>query len=155
MQPNVAIQMASTSEETPDEDSIRRWLSAALSDTNSAAEIAVRIVDEAESAELNQRFRGKDGATNVLSFPFSAVTPEPTPDLGDLVICAPVVIREAREQHKTSDAHWAHILVHGALHLLGHDHVDEDDARAMETLETEILVGLGFPAPYQEIYYHE
>jgi probable rRNA maturation factor len=108
-------------------------------------------VDESEGAEINRRFRGWHGATNVLSFPF-----EPLPGLGeceligDLVVCAPLVAREAREQGKTLDAHWAHMLVHGVLHLLGYDHRDAASAGEMEGLETWILCELGFPAPYED-----
>ena len=142
------IQMAFSSEEAPEEDSMRRWACAALREERVDAELSVRIVDEQESATLNQQYRGKAGPTNVLSFPFDAVTPEPLPMLGDLVICAPVVGREAAEQNKSVEAHWAHMCVHGVLHLLGYDHVGDRDAEVMETLETDILLGLGFPAPY-------
>ncbi|MBT6104975.1 rRNA maturation RNase YbeY [Porticoccaceae bacterium] len=142
------IQMACPSEEAPEEDSMQRWASAALRDERDNAELSVRIVDEQESATLNQQYRGKAGSTNILSFPFDAVTPEPLPILGDLVICAPVVVREAAEQNKSLEAHWAHMCVHGVLHLLGYDHVGDRDAEVMETLETDILLGLGYPAPY-------
>ncbi len=115
-------------------------------------ELSLRLVDEAESADLNQRYRGKAGPTNVLSFPF-----EPPPGargrryLGDLAICAPVVVREAAEQAKAPEAHWAHLVVHGVLHLLGYDHLDEAMALVMETLETRILGDLGFPPPYEDV----
>ena len=129
---------------------MRRWATAALRNERETAELSVRIVDEQESAALNQQYRGKSGATNVLSFPFDAVTPEPLPILGDLVICAPVVIREAQQQNKPAEAHWAHMCVHGVLHLLGYDHAGDSDAQVMETLETTILLDMGFPAPYSE-----
>jgi probable rRNA maturation factor len=114
-------------------------------------EVVIRIVDETESAELNERYRNKPGATNVLAFPAGDM---PVPDsearpLGDVVICAPVVAREANEQGKTPEAHWAHIVMHGCLHLLGFDHEADDDARAMESREAELLAGLGFGDPYQ------
>lgn len=141
--------MACPSEEAPDEDSIKRWASAAIRDERDKSELNLRIVDERESADFNQQYRGKTGATNVLSFPFDAVTPEPLPILGDLVVCAPVVNREANEQHKTPEAHWAHIIVHGVLHLLGYDHIDDKDAEQMEGLETEIMLELNYPAPYE------
>lgn len=147
---SIDIQMACSSEEPPDEDSMQRWASAALRGERETAELSVRIVDIDESAELNQQYRGKSGPTNVLSFPFDAVTPEPLPILGDLVICAPVVEAEAVQQNKSSQAHWAHMTVHGVLHLLGYDHIDDSDAELMERLETEILLGLGFPAPYAD-----
>jgi probable rRNA maturation factor len=146
---SIDIQMACPSEESPDEDSIKRWASAAVRDECDNSELNLRIVDEIESADFNQQYRGKTGATNVLSFPFDAVTPEPLPILGDLVVCAPVVNREAREQQKTSEAHWAHIIVHGVLHLLGYDHIDDKDAEQMEGLETAIMLELNFPAPYE------
>jgi probable rRNA maturation factor len=146
---SIDIQMACPSEDAPDEDSIKRWASAAIRDERDNPELSLRIVDEIESADFNQQYRGKTGATNVLSFPFDAVTPEPLPILGDLVICAPVVNREAREQQKTTQAHWAHIIVHGVLHLLGFDHIYENDADKMEALETAIMLALDFPPPYE------
>ena len=142
------IQMASSVDDSPDEDSIKRWISAAIRGERETTERTLRIVDEAESAELNQCYRGKPGPTNVLSFPFDAVTPEPLPILGDLVICAPVVVREAAEQQKTATAHWAHMVVHGVLHLLGHDHINDEDAEIMESLEVIILKSLDYPDPY-------
>ena len=146
---SIDIQKACASEDSPDEDSIKRWVSAAIRDERDECELSIRIVDEQESADFNQRYRGKSGATNVLSFPFDAVTPEPLPILGDLVICAPVVAREASEQHKTIDAHWAHIVTHGVLHLLGYDHIEDHDAEQMESLETAIMLVLDFPPPYR------
>tara|TARA_B110000879_G_scaffold134980_1_gene176605 strand:+ start:599 stop:1075 length:477 start_codon:yes stop_codon:yes gene_type:complete len=146
---SIDIQMACPSEESPDEDSIKRWASAAVRDERDNSELNLRIVDEIESADFNQQYRGKIGATNVLSFPFDAVTPEPLPILGDLVVCAPVVNREAREQQKTSEAHWAHIIVHGVLHLLGYDHIENSDAEKMEALETAIMLELNFAPPYE------
>ena len=147
----IDIQKACASEDSPDEDSIKRWLGAAIRDERDECELSIRIVDEQESADFNQRYRGKSGATNVLSFPFDAVTPEPLPILGDLVICAPVVIREASDQQKTVDAHWAHIVIHGVLHLLGYDHIEDQEAEQMESLETAILVNLDFPPPYRTL----
>jgi probable rRNA maturation factor len=146
----VDTQMACASEQVPDEDSIRYWASAALRDELASVELSLRIVDEQESAALNQQYRGKLGATNVLSFPFDAVTPEPLPILGDIVICAPVVNREAIEQDKSAEAHWAHMCVHGVLHLLGYDHVGDHDAEVMEALEISILQELGFSSPYAD-----
>ncbi len=146
---SIDIQKVCTSEDSPDEDSIKRWVSAAIRDERDECELSIRIVDEQESADFNQRYRGKNGATNVLSFPFDAVTPEPLPILGDLVICAPVLVREASEQDKTITAHWAHIVIHGVLHLLGYDHIEDQDAEQMESLETEIMLVLDFPPPYR------
>ena len=146
---SIDIQKACASDDSPDEDSIKRWVSAAIRDERDECELSIRIVDEQESADFNQRYRGKSGATNVLSFPFDAVTPEPLPILGDLVICAPVLVREASEQQKTTTAHWAHIVIHGVLHLLGYDHIEDQDAEQMESLETEIMLVLDFPPPYR------
>ena len=111
------------------------------------AEITVRLVDEAESADLNKRYRGKRGATNVLSFTYD-LTPGKAGLAGDLVICAPVVQREAAQQDKRPRAHWAHMVVHGILHLRGYDHVHKTDAQIMETSEIRALRRLGFPDPY-------
>jgi probable rRNA maturation factor len=142
----LAIQNASTSTRVPAKADVKRWAAAALEGRRKQARLSLRIVDEAESAELNRRYRGQAGPTNVLSFPF-----EPPPDLpllGDLAICAPVVEREAVAQGKALDAHWAHLIVHGILHLLGHDHLNEVEAQAMEAMETLILDRLGLPPPY-------
>lgn len=134
----------------PDDADIHRWVSAALqAEQRNDAELTVRIVDEAESAELNEQYRHKSGPTNVLSFPFEC-PPEVELDLlGDLVICAPVVQREAREQGKQEAAHWAHMVVHGTLHLLGYDHLQQDEAEAMERREISIMEELGYTNPYR------
>ncbi len=127
----------------------RRWAKAALAGAGAggAVEIVLRIVDEGEGAALNQRYRNKSGPTNVLAFPYAVAADH---DLhGDLVMCATVVQREAREQGKQAGAHWAHMCVHGILHLRGYDHATQDEADVMEGLETSILVGLGFPRPYE------
>jgi len=143
------IQNASMATDLPEPAQIRRWVEAALAGRRTQAELDIRIVDEAEGEDLNRRYRGRRGATNVLSFPF-----EPLPGLaecdliGDLAICAPLVTREAREQGKSLESHWAHMVVHGVLHLLGYDHLDAAGAKEMEELETRILGGLGFSAPY-------
>ncbi len=120
----------------------------ALSGRCDGGELTVRIVDGAEAAELNRRYRGRSGPTNVLSFPFDGMPGVDLPLLGDIVVCAPVVVREAREQGKPERAHWAHIVVHGVLHLLGYDHVEPEQARIMEGLEKQILGKLGIPDPY-------
>jgi probable rRNA maturation factor len=108
----------------------------------------IRIVDEPESRSLNARYRGRDQPTNVLSFPFDAPPVVQSSHLGDLVVCATVVAREAREQGKPPDHHWAHMVVHGVLHLRGYDHLDDTGAMAMETLEKQILDGFGIADPY-------
>jgi len=135
----------------PDEADIRRWVTATLQAEGHAAdaELTVRIVDEAEITDLNRRYRHKDRPTNVLAFPFDAPPGVETDLLGDLVIAAPVVRREAAEQGKAETAHWAHLVVHGTLHLLGHDHLTEAEAERMEGREVAILDALGFPNPYQ------
>jgi len=129
---------------------IRRWAAAALAGGPADAELSVRVVDEEEGAQLNQAYRHKQGPTNVLSFPFEAPPYIDSPLLGDLVICAPVVEREAREQGKAVAVHWAHMVVHGTLHLLGYDHQDEAQAREMEAREIEMLTRLGYPDPYAD-----
>jgi probable rRNA maturation factor len=137
----------------PAAEQIERWVQAALDAARyeaEEAELTIRIVSEAESAELNQAYRHKAGPTNVLSFPFEQIPELPLPLLGDLVICAPVVAREAEEQGKPLEAHWAHMVVHGSLHLLGYDHIEEAEAEAMETLEIAILSDLGYDNPYED-----
>jgi probable rRNA maturation factor len=132
----------------PDDDAFRRWVGAALAGRRETAELTVRIVDEAEGRALNARWRGRDYATNVLSFPAELPPGVALPLLGDLVVCAPVVAREAAEQGKAEADHWAHLVVHGTLHLLGFDHESESDAVVMEGLERELLAGLGIGDPY-------
>jgi probable rRNA maturation factor len=127
---------------------LRRWAQAALAGRCREGELAIRIVAEAEGARLNQDYRHKSGPTNVLSFPAELPAGVPVVVLGDLVICAPVVEREARAQGKPRHAHWAHMVVHGCLHLLGFDHETEAEAAAMEPLERAILAELGFADPY-------
>ena len=147
----VDIQSAS-SEPAPDEDDIRRWIAAALETTAREAdcEVSVRLVDDAEMAKLNHDYRDREGTTNVLSFP-SHLPPElEIALLGDIVICAPLVSQEATAQHKPLQAHWAHLTIHGTLHLLGYDHLDEAEAAVMEDLESRALQRLGFPCPYTE-----
>ncbi|RLQ20823.1 rRNA maturation RNase YbeY [Seongchinamella sediminis] len=144
------IQCAST-EPVPDEDDIRRWIIVALAGRRSSdTEISLRLVDIPEMTALNGSYRGKAGPTNVLSFPADLPPELELPLLGDIVICAPVVRAEAREQAKPLAAHWAHMTVHGTLHLLGYDHIEETEAQAMEALETEILGQLNFPCPYRD-----
>ncbi|KPK70270.1 MAG: hypothetical protein AMJ84_08135 [Acidithiobacillales bacterium SM23_46] len=127
----------------------RRWARAALSGwRRRSVAIGVRIVGAAESRTLNLRYRGKDQPTNVLSFPYEAPPGARTDVLGDLVICAPLVRREARAEHKDEQAHWAHLVVHGILHLRGYDHENARQAAIMEDREVRILRRLGFPNPY-------
>lgn len=131
-----------------------RWAGAALGRRGTNREVAVRVVGAAESRRLNSRYRGKDKPTNVLSFPAAELPSEPRGvalPLGDLVICAQVVRAEALEQGKPLRAHWAHLVVHGALHLLGYDHEHEPDARRMERREIAVLRALGFANPYRSV----
>lgn len=135
--------------ELPSEPQMQQWLDHYLPQFVPQAELTVRIVNEAESQMLNHTYRQKNAPTNVLSFPFEAPIELETPLLGDLVICAPIVKKEALEQHKTLEAHFAHLLLHGSLHLLGYDHIDELEAQEMEALEVEILAEIGFEDPYK------
>jgi len=137
-------------EASPDEDDIRRWIEAVLAAEHNTAdvELTVRIVGLDEMAELNTRYRHKTGPTNILSFPFEAPAGVELNLLGDLVIAAPVVLDEARQQHKTETAHWAHMVVHGTLHLLGYDHQVAVEAEDMEAREIRILQNLGYANPY-------
>ncbi len=132
----------------PSKARLGRWISAAVGRRGAGREVAVRVVGSAESRRLNRGWRRLDHATNVLSFPAPAAAPAPARSLGDLVICAPVLAREAREQGKPRTAHWAHLVVHGSLHLVGFDHERDADARRMERREKRVLAALGFPDPY-------
>ncbi len=132
----------------PGESEFHQWASHAIENFQQQAELTVRLVDEAESQQLNSDYRGKDKPTNVLSFPFEAPPGIELDLLGDLIICRQVVEREAKEQNKTLSAHWAHMVVHGCLHLLGYDHIDDSEAEEMESLETEIMQKMGFSDPY-------
>lgn len=131
--------------------SFRNWVEAALRGARrrKATELSIRIVDTKEGRTLNREYRGKDYATNVLSFPVELPPGITLPLIGDLAICAPVVAKEAKEQGKNPRDHWAHMTVHGVLHLLGYDHIDDAEAEAMEALETRILAGLGIADPYE------
>lgn len=140
-----------TSAAIPDEADLQRWCELALRQRKGDSELTIRLVDEEEGGELNRTWRQKDYATNVLSFP--ADVPDELLDiplLGDLVICAPVVEREAAEQGKPLPAHWAHLVIHGCLHLLGYDHIDDDEAEEMESLERQLLAELGHADPYAD-----
>ena len=140
---NLSLQYACNKEGLPLRADFVRWARAALV---GGGEITIRLVDTDEGQALNKEYRGKDYATNVLSFPYES---EPLV-VGDLVICPSVVAREASEQNKPLAAHYAHLTVHGMLHLQGWDHENNDDAQAMETEETEILAAMGYPDPYAE-----
>jgi probable rRNA maturation factor len=151
---DVAVGYATPRAGIPAATSFRKWVAAALAGRIREADLAIRIVGSKEGQSLNHHYRGKDYATNVLSFP--AELPEGLPKgvklplLGDLVLCAPVIAKEAAAQGKPVNAHYAHLTVHGVLHLLGWNHEDSREAECMEQLEREILAGLGLPDPYTE-----
>ncbi|MCF1427037.1 MAG: rRNA maturation RNase YbeY [Shewanella sp.] len=142
------LQIATEGHELPSTQQFETWVRAALGNAMDAAELTIRIVDETESQTLNCDYRGKDKPTNVLSFPFEAPPGFDLPLLGDLVICAKVVENEAADQHKPLQAHWAHMVVHGCLHLLGYNHIDDAEAEEMESIETQLIKSLGFEDPY-------
>ena len=155
------LQLATTSPAIPTEADIQLWLDSVLTQQNlPEKEITVRLVDKDESQALNLEYRGKDKPTNVLSFPFEMPeiftqqqddSAEPIPDLlGDLVICCQVVEEEAKQQNKANLDHWAHMIVHGSLHLIGFDHIKEAEAEEMEELEITILKKLAIDDPYQD-----
>ncbi len=145
----IEVQFACAEEGLPSQEQFRRWALAVLADRGrDGGELVIRLVDADEGSELNQTYRGKTGPTNVLSFPFEAPPGVPMEHLGDLVICVPVVRREAGEQGKPVDAHFAHMVVHGTLHLLGLDHQNDTEAETMEALEIAILGRLGYSNPY-------
>lgn len=133
----------------PEDEQIQQWISASLFDKTNDTEISIRIVDETEMSQLNHRYRGQNKPTNVLSFPADIPSDLKLPLLGDIVICAPVIEAEAKQQNKAGIAHWAHMLVHGTLHLLGYDHVEDSQATEMESLEISILQKLGYTNPYE------
>jgi len=157
--PGVDLQVSCPATGLPTERELSEWLARAAEEANARlgqdAELSVRIVDEPESRELNRRYRGKDRSTNVLAFPAGLESLPGLPAkecglLGDLVICAPVIEREARAQGKAVPDHWAHMLVHGFLHLLGYDHRTSDEAETMESLEVRILAAGGLENPYED-----
>lgn len=148
---NLELDLQIATEETKDLPSVEdftRWVSVALPTQGDEFEVTIRIVDEEESHALNSEYRGKDKPTNVLSFPFEAPMDLEVPLLGDLVICKQVVSKEAKEQQKPLLHHWAHLTIHGILHLRGYDHINDDEAEEMEALEVELLASLDIPDPY-------
>jgi probable rRNA maturation factor len=126
----------------------QRWVNKALINRTRLTEITIRLVDKKESTDLNETFRHKQGPTNILSFPFEPPPGVYSPLLGDLVVYAGLVNKEARQQKKTRLAHWAHLVIHGCLHLIGYDHENESDTTKMETLEIQLLQELGYANPY-------
>tara|TARA_R110001592_G_scaffold300329_1_gene571490 strand:+ start:2596 stop:3063 length:468 start_codon:yes stop_codon:yes gene_type:complete len=149
----IDLQLATEHEHCPTLSQLSKWVDATLAATEAipTSEMTIRIVDKEESRSLNHQYRGVDKATNVLSFPFDAPPGIELNLLGDLVICAPVVEKQAKEQGKSQISHWAHLVIHGTLHLLGYDHIEDDEAEVMESLEIAIMNTLGYPDPYQEV----
>ena len=144
------IQIATEYRDYPSEQQFQLWVDTVLKDANADSEIVIRLIDNEESAELNQQYRHKVGPTNILSFPFEAPEGIEMDLLGDLAVCAPLIAEEARQQGKPLLHHWAHITIHGVLHLLGYDHIENGEADEMETLEIALLSQLNIPNPYQE-----
>jgi len=149
------IQRAAAADNIPADDRFQLWVEAAMAGNHDRLTVAIRIVDEPEAQRFNRDYRGKDYATNVLSFPAELPAGLPAEiskaQLGDLLICAPVVAREAAGQGRPETDHWAHLTIHGILHLLGYDHEQTSEAFIMESLETEILAKLGISDPYKDI----
>jgi len=144
----VDIQYATDWPDLPNEDQLKLWVETALENVKKNAELTIRIVDEDEGKQLNEQWQKSQGPTNVLSFTYEG-EPNIAPDLlGDIVICAPVVSREAKEQNKNNHAHWAHMVIHGVLHLSGFDHIKPQDADCMENLEIKLLEKLNYNNPY-------
>lgn len=147
----ITVQYAADKPQAPKPAALRKWAKAVLANQIDAAEITIRVVDAEEMTHLNSTYRKKNKPTNVLSFPFDlpkGVELE-TPILGDIAICAEVVNQEASEQNKSTESHWAHMVVHGVYHLLGYDHIKDKEAKVMEALEIDTLIALGFEDPYE------
>lgn len=149
------LQLASKAKTLPHPSQFREWIGNTLRNKVDNVELTIRIVDEPEMSELNSTFRKKSGPTNVLSFPYEKTQDFDSDLLGDIVICAPVVQKEANDANIDLLARWAHMVVHGALHLIGYDHMQEAEASEMEELETQILGNMGFAAPYHDRELHD
>ena len=146
---DIEVQHASAEKKLPADEKLREWAMLVLKQQGRAGSIVIRLVDEDEIKQLNHQYRHKNAATNVLSFPFEVPAQVEDDHLGDLVICAAVVNREAHEQGKPLEWHWAHMVVHGVLHLLGYDHINDEDAAVMEQHEIRLLQQLGINNPYE------
>ncbi len=146
----VDLQLATAASALPSLEQLTQWASLAAKDRFDGGEITIRLVDKEESQTLNRTYRNKDKPTNVLSFPFEVPEGVEIDLLGDLVICVQIVAEEAELQHKKPLDHWAHLVIHGMLHLLGYDHIQDDEAHEMETLETLLLAQIGIGDPYRE-----
>jgi probable rRNA maturation factor len=146
----VDIQIESQSHSLPTREQFQSWVDTILKNSEEDSEIVIRIVDEPEMIQFNKQYRQKKGTTNILSFPFDAPDEIESILLGDLLICAPVIEQEAQLQNKKREHHWAHMIIHGILHLLGYDHIDDDEAKEMEALEIKMLSAIDIANPYQE-----
>jgi len=144
------FQIVSISKYLPDEALFKTWVDTVLKDPSQDSEIVIRIVDKEEMIQFNEQYRNKKGTTNILSFPFEAPEGVESDLLGDLLVCAAVVEAEAAEQNKKLEHHWAHMIVHGVLHLIGYDHINDEDAEEMEALEIKILKTIKIDNPYEE-----
>ncbi|NKF49581.1 rRNA maturation RNase YbeY [Shewanella sp. WXL01] len=151
LQLDLDLQVATDATNIPSQQDFELWATTAIGNAMTQAELTIRLVDSDESQSLNRNYRGKDKPTNVLSFPFEAPPEVELPLLGDLIICVSVVEQEAKAQNKSLQAHWAHMVIHGCLHLLGYDHIIDAEAEEMEALETQLIQGLGYDNPYKEI----
>jgi len=149
---NLDIQLVSQLASIPSKEKFQAWIDAVLQSAEEDSEIVIRVIDEPEMIQFNEQYRHKSGSTNILSFPFDAPEGVGSDLLGDLLVCAPVVEREAMQQNKQIEHHWAHMIVHGTLHLLGYDHADDKDAEEMEASEIKILKTIKINNPYEEIY---
>ncbi|WP_370979758.1 rRNA maturation RNase YbeY [Agaribacterium sp. ZY112] len=145
---NIDVQIACAADALPSEDQLQHWCKTALKAAGRDGALALRISDAKEIQTLNQQYRNKNNSTNVLSFPSDLPAELGLDELGDIIMCAEVIAREAVEQNKNADDHWAHMVIHGTLHLCGYDHIDDKEAEEMEALETQILATLGINNPY-------
>ena len=144
----VDLQVACDNKHVPSEENFQMWVNTALSQYNKDFELTIRLVNIEESQQLNSQYRSKDKPTNVLSFPFEVPEGIELDLLGDLIVCSDVVEKEAKDQNKPLLAHWAHMIIHGCLHLLGYDHINADEADEMEAIEIRLMAELGHKNPY-------
>ena len=144
------LQRIANADDLPSDEQFQQWVNAALAHTKKDFELTIRLVDNSESEQLNSQYRGKDKPTNVISFPFEVPDGIELNLLGDIVICVDVVAQEAQDQQKSLHSHWAHMVTHGCLHLLGYDHISDAEAVEMESLEIDILATLDIGNPYNE-----
>ncbi len=142
------IQIVSESKQLPSLEQFQSWVDSVLTDKAVDSEIVIRIVDEQEMTQFNEQYRKKKGATNILSFPFDAPEGIESQLLGDLLVCAPIIEKQAIQQNKTIEDHWAHMIVHGILHLIGYDHINDAEAEEMEALEVKLLKTIKIKNPY-------